>query len=58
MWMLVFWVATPSGLVGRYQHFGGTLVYKPMHDAIFERIYLETRILARSCQSHFDGISR
>jgi hypothetical protein len=24
MSMLVFWVVTPCGLVGRYQHFGGT----------------------------------
>jgi hypothetical protein len=23
MMMLVFWVVTPCGLVGRYQHFGG-----------------------------------
>jgi hypothetical protein len=22
--MLVFWVVTPFGLVGRYQHFGGS----------------------------------
>jgi hypothetical protein len=24
MSMFVFWVVTPCGLVGRYQHFGGT----------------------------------